>query len=340
VTWSESATAVLDRSRRPGGRFHVDPWDPGFGAALTESGGGLEETTADLGLDFEMPTDRWQPIDPFPDRWVPSTVLVVDGVRRIDARVWIEDPASPVPAMGLAASWAAGVVRLDGTAELVSAQVERGLFTACPVAADVTTRYCAYRVRIATSGAPDKLSLALQQRLAETEVAVALAARAAVGTVSSAGRDDLLVVDGPLRGRTHLPNAIGYIKTHHTAYLPPPQNEVVSALAPGQRTPVFTMGTSWSRHAWYLRLPVESQVPWAGVVRCECTSDLRRDDAVALANAAAVLLPRLASVPHKDPRAPQNLIPIGGLEKVLRHRLGDSKVLHRALVGASVSAGR
>lgn len=338
--WSEPATAVLDRTRRPGGRFHVDPWDPAYGASLTEHGSGLDESTADLRLDFETPVDRWKPIDPPADRWVPSTVLVVDGVRRIDARVWIEDPASPVPALGLAASWAAGVVRLDGTAELVSAQVERGLFTACPVAADVTTPYCDYRVRMATNGAPDKLALALQQRLADTEVSVALAARVAAPRSGSPGaggiEDDLLVVDGPLRGRTHLPRAVGYIKTHHTAYLPPSQNEVVSALASGQRTPVFTIGTSWSRHAWYLRLPVLSQAPWAGVVRCECSSDLSRDAAIALADAAALVLPRLASVPHKDPRAPQNLIPIGGLEKALRHRLGDSKVLHRALAGASV----
>jgi len=336
VTWTEPAVAVLERGLPRGGRFHVDPWDPGFGAALTESAGGLQETTADLGLDFETPADRWRPLDPRPGGWAPSAVLVVDGVRRIDARVWIEDPGSPAPVMGLAASWAAGVVRLDGAAELVSAQVERGLFTACPVAADVVTRHCAYRVRVTASGAPEKLALALQQRLAETEVAVAQAARRVRMNQSGAAADDLLVVDGPLRGRTHLPNAIGYIKTHHTAYLPPPQNAVVAALAPGQRTPVFTMGTSWSRHAWYLRLPVASGAPWAGVVRCECSSDLRREAAITLADASTGLLPRLASVPHKDPRAPQNLIPIGGLEKALRHRLGDAKVLHRALAGAAV----
>ena len=29
-----------------------------------------------------------------------------------------------------------------------------------------------------------------------------------------------LVVDGPLRGRSHLPRALGYIKSHRAAYLP------------------------------------------------------------------------------------------------------------------------
>jgi hypothetical protein len=39
-------------------------------------------------------------------------------------------------------------------------------------------------------------------------------------------------------------------------------------------------------------------------------------------------------VPHKDPRAPQNLVPIGGLERELRHRLGDQQILYRALRAA------
>jgi hypothetical protein len=33
--------------------------------------------------------------------------------------------------------------------------------------------------------------------------------------------DDLLVIDGPLRNRTHLDRTLGYIKTHHASYLPP-----------------------------------------------------------------------------------------------------------------------
>ena len=47
--------------------------------------------------------------------------------------------------------------------------------------------------------------------------------------------------------------------------------------------------------------------------------------------------PPLASVPHKDPRAPQNLVPIGGLERELRHRLGDQHILYRALRAAATT---
>ena len=49
-------------------------------------------------------------------------------------------------------------------------------------------------------------------------------------------------------------------------------------------------------------------------------------------------LPRFASEPHKDGRAPQNLYPIAGLEGELRRRLGDPHLLERGL--RSASAGR
>ena len=40
---------------------------------------------------------------------------------------------------------------------------------------------------------------------------------------------------------------------------------------------------------------------------------------------------RFASDPMHDPRAPQNLIPIGGLEARLKHLLGDASVVRRAI---------
>jgi hypothetical protein len=54
-------------------------------------------------------------------------------------------------------------------------------------------------------------------------------------------------------------------------------------------------------------------------------------DAARLAHVVTASLPRYASARHKDPRAPQNLYPIGGLERELRRRLGDSDLAVRAL---------
>ena len=363
-------------TRPAAARFTVDPWDPGYGQAVAEDlggraddadGGALAASTAELDLDLERAAGRWGPVDPDPAPPLPETVLFLDGVRRIDARIWLHGSgpqarAGSQPAPGLAASLAAGLVSCDGhlgtaggsgesppragtaggsggsppragTARVAEVTVERGLFTAAPDAADIAGRQARYPVRMAQGPGPDQLSLALQQRLGAVEVQLALAFRARYPDA-----DDLLVVDGPLRGRTHLDRTVGYIKTHHASYLPPAQAAVVGALGPGQRTPVFTMGTSWRRHSWYLRLPGTPGVPWSGVVRLECSPELPPAAATGLADLTARLLPPLASAPHKDPRAPQNLVPIGGLERELRRRLGDQQLLYRALRSAA-SAG-
>jgi hypothetical protein len=148
---------------------------------------------------------------------------------------------------------------------------------------------------------------------------------------AGSGEDDLLVVDGPLRNRRQLPRTIGYVKTQHSQYLPAALSAVVTALCPGQRTPVFGLGTAWGGWSWYLRLPGANGAPWAGIVRVECSPDLTVEQAVALAQVSAVTLPRFASSAYKDPRAPQNLVPIAGLERRLRGLLGDPRLLHRAL---------
>jgi hypothetical protein len=117
---------------------------------------------------------------------------------------------------------------------------------------------------------------------------------------------------------------------------PCPRSRQDPAPRPGQRTPAFTMGTSWRRASWYLQLPRTSGVPWSGVVRLECSADLPLAEVTRLGDLTARLLPPLASAPHKDPRAPQNLVPIGGLERQLQHRLGDQHVLYRALRAAAM----
>ena len=56
-----------------------------------------------------------------------------------------------------------------------------------------------------------------------------------------------------------------------------------------------------------------------------------RENAIGRANEVTVTLPRYASAPHKEARAPQNLYPIAGLENNLRGRLGNQQILERAL---------
>src|SRR6201996_3052224 len=265
------------------------------------------DSPATIDADVELPARNWRPVDLDASGPLPDALLFVDGVRRVEAQFGVEgEAAAPDPATGevqpgeptaaLCASYAAGVVCCcDAGAHVVVAELRRGLFSVAPHANDILTRaggYKAHHVTLKRSNTPvmTALSQSLQGRLAEVEVIAAAAARGATGTASASpaghrasGTGDLLIVDGPLRNRQHLPRALGYIKSHHATYLPPELNALVGRLAPGQRTPVFRMGTTWERHSWYLRLPGPVGAPWSGVVRIEAAAGLHRDQVTGLA---------------------------------------------------------
>jgi hypothetical protein len=320
-------------------RFSVDGWDPGYGSAFEMEE--LPELSVHIDATIERSTADWAPIPARPDVAPPSGILFVDGVRRIDAHVWIDDAAGDTAAAaeravaGICASYAAGVVCCckEG-AHTLGVEVRRGLFTAARSATHIGTGAGTFTLHraVAPTDTPTSASLsnALQKALTDLEVTLAVEARAALDA-HGVGEDNLLVVDGPLRRRTHLPRVIGYIKTHHAQYLPPDLNAVVADLNTGERTPVFMIDTGWDRYSWYLRLPCLPSGPWTGIVRVEAAPTLDLTEAVALAAMSQQLLGRYASVEYKDGRAPQNLVPIAGLEKDLKHRLGHAPVIYRSL---------
>ncbi len=307
-------------------KIAVEPWSPEFGAPVEAE---LAPTDADVDVAAELPASAWRPLDPAPTSSPAERVDFVDGVRRIDARVWITN-AEGVARMGICASFAAGRVRCEGnTARIIAAEVQRGLFAPAG-APDLETKVGTWHARTVASDDIEKLSQGVQERMADLERGIAAQADA-----DDEAADALVVLDGPLTAKLDLPGAIGYVKTHRVAYLPATVNEVVGRLATGQRTPVFVTQSSWSRFSWYLRLPGPLAHPWSGVVRCEVSADLPLARVIALADRTARTLPRFASRPHKDARAPQNLYPIAGLERELRRRLGDSAWVWRAVKAAA-----
>ena len=299
----------------------VEAWAPEYGAAM----GGADELKPSPGpvdVGVEVDARDWSPLRI--DGAAADDVVFIDGVQRVDAQVWITDDDHGTR-LGYAASYAAGTVRCNGHAGIEECEVRRSLITPAGTPA-LTTRAATYTPVAVASDDADTLRAGLQERRRKLEIQVAASGLSA----------DLVVVDGPLSGRPDLPNAIGYVKTHHVAYLPPIVSDVVPQLAPGERTPLFVTQTQYSRYAWYLRLPHGEGHPWAGVVRCEASADLALDDARRLADLSATTLPRFASQPHKDGRAPQNLYPIGGLERHLKRMLGDPAWLYRQLRAAVV----
>lgn len=315
-------------------KFSVDAWDPAYGSAFEAEE--LAESTAIVDATMETPSDSWAPVPAAGPVALPTSVLFVDGVRRTDARVWIDDADATAggerAVAGLCASYAAGVVRTSGnTAQVVVAEVRRRLYTEAHTATHIPTASGEYSVHHVTTSPTQSvamaLSNALQASLLQLEVIVAANARAD----SQPEPDDLLVVDGPIREKLDLPRTLGYVKTHSKYYLPSELNAIVAKLDTAERTPIFSIATGWQRYSWYLRLPCVPAGPWTGVVRLEASPNIALDEVIALANVSQALLGRFASVEYKDSRAPQNLVPIAGLENDLRHRLGASPLLHRAL---------
>lgn len=304
-------------------RLAVEAWAPEYGSPTEEAGYAPQEPAV---LDLEMAPKDWQPLSPGGD--AVGTVYFVDGVQRIEANVVVTLDSGEAR-RGRCVSYGAGVVRCDGRAEVIAAEIRHEFLAPDKAAGDIATRHGTFTHYGVTSDESMVFVEALHKRMAELEAEVARAA--------AVGPDDLLITDGPLSGRRHgVKHAVGYVKTHPTPYLPEELSQrVVAALAPGQRTPVFRLGAG--RPAWYLRLPTPILHGWSGVVRCEAGDDVSGPELFALADRVTASLPRFASEGHKDPRAPQNLYPIGGLERELKRRLGDARLWFRALREATVA---
>lgn len=311
--------------------YVVDPGLPEYGSAVEpEALTGEPDSLVDLGV--ELPLGSWCPLSPEAGTTAASSVLFIDGVQRVDAHIWIRDGVGS--RRGVCASFAAGAVRCETSARIECVEVRRVLFAREPLEPIQLRRADRYQKSPIASDEMENVWNEIRRSLHELEVLV----------VKGLSPAQLTVVDGHLRGREDVPDAVGYVKSHQASYLNPEALAVVPRLEPGQRTPLFLIQGSWSRFSWYQRLPIQAAETsprvewghsWAGVVRCEAATDLQ--EARRRANLASATLPRFASVAHKDQRAPQNLFPVGGLERELRHRLGDRDLLRRELIRGTAS---
>ncbi len=307
--------------------LRADPWMPeygmGFDAPLGADG---PEAVADP---FVETRDWSSPRSPGPPD--PGPLWFVDGVRRVDLRLLADDGDRRVP--GLFGSFAVGSVRCDRRAAFGDHEVGRAIVLGGGVRAEaVEAPLAGGRVRFAPSTVPgeepDAPLLGLQELMRRAEGATAARLAAEEGT--------LVLADGPLtfHGASAAP-VVGVVKRTARRYLGPEHEALVGRLGPGQRTPLFSLGEDERvrRYSWYARL-VPLRLPWhdhAGIVRCEVRVGIGEPGHVAaLADRVSALLPTFAGRPT-DPRAPQNLAPVGGLEAWLRHRMGHPGLVRRAL---------
>ncbi|MBZ9711658.1 DNA double-strand break repair nuclease NurA [Deinococcus multiflagellatus] len=329
-------------------RIRLDPWPVDI-----ESGQlGLATFGGDL-IDIETP--RWAAIGARPLPAGLRTVYVVDGKRRMESRVFVEDGQGGAGVGGFGA-YVVGAVSLcpHGTrqAELLSVRAGRLLAHAPDLRLDPCTLsprhphtgQLEYRP-IPTDG-PEPLAPLhkLQSVMLQEEQELSHGLASAVPFDEQDDREALSALtlqDGTLRRATNFGGAVvGYVKTMQTQYLPPDRVGLLGELRPGERTPIMHLTSETgktTRFTWYVRLCEAEfyQHPMSGVMRLEMYApeepDFLPPIVKEVANLSGTLLCRLGSKAHKDARAPQNLIPTAALEQAMNRAMGSPDLVARRI---------
>lgn len=316
-------------------RVRIDPWEIDYGSELPLTG---QETESDERIDptVELGADVWAAITPA--GLPPRDLVFVDGIRRLELRLLIGQAGALChAALG---AFAVGAARSSPNgASLIREEVVRLAVTAggvlLPAPLEVA-RALSYRPLSTVRTEPDAPLRALHEAMREHEERLAR---------SLAEGEALVIVDGPLtfadpeRGA-----AVGFVKRLYRLYLQGPQLRVAETLRVGQRTPLFSLSNTrrFDRFSWFLRLAEQpvGTTELAGVVRLEVAATVGKDAARRLADFTAQTLPRFAPSRARDPRAPQNLLPIGAVETHLRRRLGDARLIRRHLEAFVIQESR
>jgi hypothetical protein len=254
------------------------------------------------------------------------SVAFVDGVRRGEAPLaqWIDEVTVP----GLAGAYAVGAVLADAgrTPSYGHERVERVVVWAGGQTGELPEIAGGWRWRVEST--PDPAPIAPMRRLQE------LMRRAEARLADALAQEGYLVLlDGTLWFASPYDhkNIAGYVKTHHVRLLPEAEAKRLPDLPAGHRTTIFR--TDANRYACYLRLAERAPrtAPMSGIVRLEFAGSLPLETVRTMAGGFAAAIPRYAGIAHIDPRAPQNLQPIGALETHLRHLMGDGGLAERAV---------
>jgi len=300
---------------------YVEDWQPGFDSpylVVTD-----DETEAAAVPVEDGDTLRAHPGRPDGD----TRIAFVDGIRRVEATLYEVDDADGSIARGVAGAHGCGAVLAGGDGPPVFAEVQTSrelIFgSGRTVGLPALPGGWAWRSRRIPSNQPDAPLAALQAAMRKIEAQVA---------EKLCADGWLTVLDGPVPyvRSSSLP-MVGYVKSHHRMLLSPDLHAQVPPLLPvATRSSLFAHS---DRMSTYLRVaePGRHAGPWSGIVRVELSHWDGVAAAAAVADRLAALLPRYAGVSHRDSRAPQNMQPVGALEKHLRHLLGPAKLAVRAV---------
>jgi len=304
--------------------MRLDPW-----AAQYEGSIQIGDDAEAVSVDLKVEQDAWVALKPGARKAAPRLAFV-DGVRRIEHRVLVADGDRTV--YGLLGSFGVGAVHVHGAAKVGHEVLGRVLVTGGGLKRDPFMAYVPggsplrFEPRSEPENDPAVPVQGLQMAMRHTEAGLAERLSAEV---------DVVFLDGPLTFLTPAASGsvVGFVKRQLRNYLDPVAHALLPRLEVGERTPLFLIAGKEPRYSWYARIAHGRSIESAltGVVRLEAPAARGRDEARALADLSARELRRFASDSARDPRAPQNLYPIGGLEARLKHRLGDATVVRRAI---------
>ena len=299
--------------------FRLDPFAADYDAAIQLSE--AEEPSASVDVTVERAD--WGPVRPTASP-NPPQVFFVDGVRRVEHRLMVEGDAGSL--YGLLGSFGVGAACLGNkSARITHEHIGR----LCVVGGGVLLP------GVNTPVPGGRSALAFESRLVPENTPMAPLDGLQTTMRELGDEAEMVVLDGPLTflGSTTAP-IVGLVKRLMRPYLAPAEAGLLRRLEVGTRTPLFLIEDARApRYSWYQRLAHGRSIQAAltGVVRLEASGTLPLGQACALADAACRILPRLASDAAHDPRAPSNLVPIGGLEQRLRRLLGDPLLIRRAI---------
>ena len=330
--------------------FRLESWGTDYDTPISQS---QEDSASDDVVDTNIEGDNWVPHRPTSEPSLPKKIIFVDGRRRLDARFL--GKAGNEVLYGAFATIAVGAVLVDRItckATCLEPVIKRAIALGGDRSAPVTYIPCplgsgaflAYELCLTTSDNEPQTPLNLVQKAMREEEARL--------TMPFANEAEVLVVrDGPLLyGSYKAPEStVGYIKTMSKAYLTEDYASILWELKVGERTPIFAIGEEGKpkrRWSWYLRSGHPDICPQRlgyhdlhGIVRLDLYSEVPLETAKEIADQTTYLIPQYASHPSRDPRAPQNLTPVGALERELGRRMGDKALIERRLRTFLASVG-
>lgn len=314
--------------------FRIDPWGTDYDASV---GIQREETLAQQTIDPTVEHHQWQQCTPAQPPALPQKIVFVDGRRRLDARFLGKEGHEIV--YGAFATIAVGAVVVDcNTRQAVCLPpvIRRAIALGgnrlpplthipCPLGSYAQLTYDLLLTDV-DNDARTPLNLVQKAMLLEE-------AKLAMNFVEA--HDTLVIRDGPLLHQPYkVPqHTLGYVKTMGKAYLNGDYAQLLWQLEVGARTPIFAISHYPQQHwSWYLRAgQTQPQPQLHGLVRLDVYGEVPLAKVKQLADLSTFLIPHYASHPCRDPRAPQNLTPVGALEKQLGRCMGDKLMIERRL---------